>query len=62
MEIYDNNNSIVGGIYCVIGFLFSLLFMPSLKVALFVWAMVCALDNIGWIVVYQKNKGLLNEE
>jgi len=61
-ELYDNNNSIVCGIYCIIGFLFSLLFMPSLNTALFVWGSVCALDNIGWIVIYQRNRKLLNEE
>lgn len=34
-EIYDNNHSIVCGITCVIGFGAALLFLPSLKTAVF---------------------------
>lgn len=55
-ELYDNNISIIGGIVCVIGFSLALLFMPSLKAALFIWALCCILDDIGWLIVYQKNK------
>ena len=60
-EIYDNNNSIVCGIYCIIGFTLSLVFMPSLKVALFVWGLTCAIDNIGWLVVYHQNREMLRK-
>ena len=34
-EIYDNNVDITNGICCIIGFVCALLFMPSLKVGLF---------------------------
>lgn len=55
-EIYDNNLSIVSGIVCMIGFGLALLVMPSLKVALFIWALGCIFDDIGWIIVYIQNK------
>ena len=58
-EIYDNNLSIVGGITCIFGFLCALMFMPSLEVALFIWGVGCIVDDIGWIIVYQKNKKAL---
>lgn len=58
-EIYDNNISIVSGIVCIIGFAFALIAMPSLKAALFIWALCCIIDDIGWIIVYIKNKKTL---
>lgn len=60
-EVFDNNNSVVCGIYCILGFSLALVFMPSLKVALFVWGMTCALDNVGWMVVYARNKDSFRE-
>lgn len=61
-EIYDNNSSIVSGIYCILGFSAALLFMPTLKTALFLWAICCIIDDIGWIIVYTKNKKILIED
>lgn len=58
-EIYDNNLSIVGGITCVVGFALALLAMPSLKTALFIWGVCCIFDDLGWIIVYLKNKECL---
>ena len=58
-EIYDNNHSIVAGIVCVIGFAAALFFMPSVKVALVLWGCCCIIDDIGWILVYLKNKETL---
>lgn len=58
-EIYDNNLSIVSGITCIIGFTFALIMMPSLKVSLFIWGLCCIIDDIGWIIVYLKNKETL---
>ena len=60
-EIYDNNNSIVLGIVCVIGYLTALIAMPSLKVALFIWGICCIIDDIGWIYVYYKNRQKIKE-
>lgn len=58
-EVYDNNVSIVGGIVCVVGYVFALVALPSLKVSLFLWSLCCIFDDIGWIIVYNKNKETL---
>lgn len=47
-EVYDNNNSIIIGITCIIGFGLSLLFMPIFKIALMIWGCSCLFDNVGW--------------
>lgn len=60
-EVYDNNLSVVSGIVCIVGFGASLLFLPSLKVALFLWGLCCILDDIGWLYIYNKNKHRLLE-
>ena len=39
----------------------STLFMPSLRVAMFVWGVCCGIDNIGWLVVYHKNREKFRE-
>ena len=36
--------------------------MPSLKVAMFIWGLCCAIDNIGWLVVYHRNKDKFTED
>jgi hypothetical protein len=58
-EIYDNNQSVVLGIVCVIGFSLALFFMPSLKLALVIWGLCCIIDDAGWIFVYLKNREAL---
>lgn len=60
-EKYDNNSSIVGGLTCILGFTASLLVMPSLEVSVMVWGLCCILDDFGWVIVYIKNKGVLQE-
>ena len=60
-EIYDNNADIVSGIVCVIGYLFALVALPSLKVSIFLWAICCIFDDIGWLIVYSKNKLVLKQ-
>ena len=50
------------GIYCIAGYVCALLFMPSLKVAMFIWGLCCAIDNIGWLVVYHRNKDKFTED
>jgi hypothetical protein len=58
-EVYDNNSSILSGIVCMVGFSSALLFMPSLKMSLFLWGLCCIIDDLGWIIVYIKNKEIL---
>lgn len=60
-EIYDNNSDIVTGIVCIVGYLFALVALPSLKVSLFLWAICCIFDDIGWLIVYGKNKLILKK-
>ena len=60
-EIYDNNASIVTGIVCIVGYLFAIIALPSLKVSLFLWSICCIIDDIGWIIVYKINKEKLIE-
>ena len=61
-ETYDNNASIVGGIVSVSGYSLALVFMPSLKMALFLWGICCIIDDLGWIIVYKRNKELLKNK
>ena len=58
-EIYDNNNDIVGSIVCILGFLIALILMPSLKTSLIIWSLYCIFDDLGWIIVFYKNKQAL---
>lgn len=58
-EVYDNNHDVVVGIVCIIGFSLALFLMPSLKLALVIWGLCCIIDDIGWILVYIKNKEAL---
>ena len=55
-EVYENNISVADGICSIIGFLFALLLLPSLKLSLFLWGTCCIIDDLGWIIVYIKNK------
>jgi hypothetical protein len=58
-EIYDNNNDIVGSIVCILGFLIALILMPSLKTSLIIWSLYCIFDDLGWIIVFYRNKQAL---
>ena len=55
-EDFDNTNSVVRSIICCLGFGLAIVNMPCLKVAIFLWGCSCILDDIGWIIVYSKNK------
>ena len=58
-EVYDNNLSIVSGITCIAGFGIALVAMPSTNTALFIWGLCCIIDDLGWIIVYYRNKKIL---
>ena len=60
-EVYDNNASIVGGMVCIVGYVTALLAMPSIKLSMFLWAICCIVDDIGWVIVYLRNKEILKE-
>lgn len=61
-EIYDNNSSIIMGFVCIIGYLIAIFNLPPLKLAIFIWSLCCVIDDIGWIIVYLKNKEFLKKE
>lgn len=58
-EIYDNNASIIASVTCIVGYLLALLFMPSLELSLILWSIACVVDDVGWVIVYIKNKKIL---
>ena len=58
-EKYDNNQSVVMELCCIIGFLIALLAMPPLHISVLLWGVCCILDDIGWIMVFLKNKPTL---
>jgi len=58
-EDFDNTNSVVKSIICAIGFGIAILAMPNIKVAIFLWGCSCVVDDIGWIIVYKKNRELI---
>ncbi len=60
-EIYDNNLSIVSSITCIAGFGIALIVMPSLTTALFIWGLCCIIDDLGWIIVYNRNRKILTK-
>ena len=58
-EDFDNTNSVVRSIICCLGFGLAIVNMPCLKVAIFLWGCSCILDDIGWIIVYSRNRELI---
>lgn len=61
-EVFDNNASIMTGIVCIVGYIMAIVASPSLTVSVFIWAICCIVDDIGWLIVYKKNKEKLQEE
>ncbi len=60
-EVFDNNSSIMTGIVCILGYFMAIIASPSLKLSVFMWAICCIIDDIGWLIVYAKNKNRLKE-
>lgn len=62
-EIYDNNNSIIGSMTCLIGYGASLLVLPSVRLSVILWGITCLFDNIAWCCLYwKKRESLLIKE
>lgn len=55
-EMFDNTSSIFRNGVAMLGFAIAILAMPSLKTAIFLWGIGCVFDDIGWIMVYSKNR------
>ena len=58
-EKYDNNQAVVIEICCIVGFVIALIAMPPLSISVLLWGVCCILDDIGWIMIYIKNKQIL---
>lgn len=59
-ENYDNNIQIIFGTVSILGYALALLFLPSIKVSLILWGIAYLIDDLGWAIVYIKNKKELN--
>lgn len=55
-EHYDNNASIIAGLTCILGYSLALFFEPSIKFALSLWGIAYLVDDIGWAIVFWKNR------
>lgn len=55
----DKNQSWLLISLVIIGYVSALIALPSLKVSLFLWSVCCIFDDIGWLIVYTKNKQVL---
>ena len=55
-EGYDNNKQVIVSITCIVGFTASIVYMPTLKFSTFMWGLCCIIDDIGWGIVYYKNR------
>lgn len=60
-ELYDNTYSIVADFALVFGACLSMIFSPSLKLALILYGCSCIIDDIGWILLWHKLKEKLIE-
>lgn len=58
-ENYDNNASIIGGITCILGYSLAIFLEPSIKFALALWGIAYLVDDIGWAIVFWKNRKTL---
>lgn len=60
-EHYDNNVSIIAGLTCILGYSLAMFFEPSIRFALALWGIAYLVDDIGWAIVFWKNKNLLTD-
>lgn len=61
-EMFDNTSSIFRNGVAMLGFVIAILAMPSLKTAILLWGVGCVFDDIGWIIVYTRNRKTIMEE
>ena len=58
-EDFDNDFQLASSVSSLIGFGLALIYPPSLTISLILWGIAC-LNNLGWIIVYKRNKTKLN--
>jgi uncharacterized protein YacL len=58
-EDFDNDYQLTSSISSLIGCGLALIYPPSLTISLILWGIAC-LNNLGWVIVYKRNKIKLN--
>ena len=61
-EIYDNNMEIVACLTSILGYLIAIIAEPNIYFAIFLWGIAYLVDDIGWAIVYFKNKEILTKD
>ena len=61
-EIYDNNMEIVACLTSILGYLIAIIAEPNIYFAIFLWGVAYLVDDIGWAIVYFKNKEILSKD
>ena len=61
-ETYDNNMEIAACLTSILGYLVAILAEPDIHLAIFLWGVAYLVDDIGWAIVYFKNKELLSKD
>ena len=60
-EIYDNNMEIIACLTSILGYLIAIIAKPNIYFAIFLWGVAYLVDDIGWAIVYFKNKEMLSK-
>ena len=62
-EIFDNNTKTNESFIKIVGYSIALFLVAlPIKVAISLWGIACLVDDIGWVIVYLKNKEIIREE
>ena len=61
-EIYDNNIEIIACLTSILGYLTAIIVEPNIYLAIFLWGIAYLVDDIGWAIVYFKNRELLSKD
>ena len=61
-EIYDNNIEIIACLTSILGYLTAIIVEPNIYLAIFLWGIAYLVDDIGWAIVYFKNRKLLSKD
>ena len=61
-EIYDNNIEIIACLTSILGYLTAIIVEPNIYLAIFLCGIAYLVDDIGWAIVYFKNRELLSKD
>ena len=60
-ETYDNNMEIVACLTSILGYLTAIIVELNIYLSIFLWGIAYLVDDIGWAIVYFKNKEMLSK-